>query len=268
MPDPAIDPRGLARHLDRIRRLHFACREGVSLVPLSRGGWLSAAPNAPRIEFASMSASRVYWIAIDEPVSQAQIDEAAAAVRGSGCSLVHIWLAPWAWNPAVETALTRAGATRIPHVDYIALARAADAASPAPNTPIDLRPVEPQDAPSVMSAVAPWFSTDGADRVLRSILLAGNELHAAFDGPKPVAVGLLAIDADWGYLNAAGTDPAYRNRGLQTALIHARLRGSALRGAKTCSCETNTAVPTSLRNLRRCGFQDIIRWRVYAWDFA
>lgn len=111
-----------------------------------------------------------------------------------------------------------------------------------------------------------WYGKPGIATALRMLETGSVEVHMAFDGPQPVALGMLTLDGDWAYLSAAATDPAHRARGAQSALIRSRLRSAAARGVSWCSCETNTAVPISYRNLKRCGFNEAIAWHVYRWD--
>lgn len=154
-------------------------------------------------------------------------------------------------------------------MEYVALARAAGACAPDGRASgFETRVVRDEEAAAVLETVRPWYGEAITTISLRTVQRPEIELHAAFEGDHPIAVSMLARFGEWAYLGAAGTDPAHRGRGAQTALIRARLASAAERGASWCSCETNTAVPISLRNLQRCGFEDVIRWRVYRWDVA
>jgi ribosomal protein S18 acetylase RimI-like enzyme len=94
------------------------------------------------------------------------------------------------------------------------------------------------------------------------------ELHAAFEGARPVTIGVLVMQGECGYLGFAGTDPEFRGRGGQTELIRSRVRRAMERGARWCVSETNTAVGHSQGNLERCGFRVSLSWRVYVWEAA
>jgi GNAT superfamily N-acetyltransferase len=78
---------------------------------------------------------------------------------------------------------------------------------------------------------------------------------ASVDG-TPAGVGVLAVDGGVGYLANASTSTAFRGRGVQTALINARLIVAAEEG---CDLFTSLAVPEkpSHRNLMRAGLRPI-----------
>lgn len=264
MPDPLHLE--LAHHLDRLRRKGIWSRPGVIVRDLPSGAWLSVYPAEAPMEFASFSSQRVYWHAQPGPIDPAEVPIARALLREAGCPRAFAWLAPWTWSEAFEAALGAAGAARVPHVDYIALHRETTPAPAAPRCGLNVRRVEPDEAARVAEAIAPWYSEQGAARIAWVAQRGLHELHAAFEGDTPVAVGLLAPDDPWGYLNGAGTHPAWRGRGAQSALIAARISRAADLGLRHLSCETNNVDRRSLRNLRRLGFRDTISWLVYRWD--
>jgi GNAT superfamily N-acetyltransferase len=76
---------------------------------------------------------------------------------------------------------------------------------------------------------------------------------ARIDG-EPVGGALLSLDADIGYLANASTLPAYRGRGVQTALIARRIADAAAAGCKTV-CSGAAFGSQSQRNLQRAGLQ-------------
>lgn len=235
------------------------------------GGWIGAQPAGPLAEYPSQSQDRIFWLARTSVLTKADLDEAFAAARGLGRQGMYIWLAPWAWNDDVEAMLTSAGAALCPWVDHIALARPAGACMVARTAPFEVRAMGSADGDEVMSIVRrceAWYSLTAVKTVEEMLRRGGFEFHAALEGGEPVAVGLMAMDGDWAYLFAAATAPEARRRGAQTALIASRIDRAAALGAKWCSCETNTAVATSLNNLHRLGFADAIRWRVYRWVMA
>ncbi len=253
----------LARHIDRVRRRGAASREGVVVRDVP-GGWLSVQVGGTPAEFASQSRSRVNWLASEGPVTESAVVEALNAARDLGGPRLFVWLAPWGCDDDTDAALRRAGAVQETDVEQIALAREAGAPVHEPEQAFEVRALAPGEAAAVMEAVRPWYGTEGAARAAR-IADPGVEIFGAFEGSSPVAVGLLIPDGEWAYLGGAGTDPEKRGRGAQTALIRARVRRAAELGARRCACETNNAVSISLRNLRRCGFEDVLVWRVYRW---
>lgn len=257
-------PADLARHIDRVRRRQAPHREGFVQRTLTRG-WLTARPGADAGEFASATPNRVHWFAPDAPIGESDLAQAAAELGAISCPSAFIWIAPWACPPETLAALARAGATRVPYVEYIALSRPAGATAPPRPCTLDVRPVTGAEAPAILDQVRPWYWPSGADTALRQFHAGVIEIHAAFDGPTVAAIGLLTPDGDWAYLGSAFTREDYRGRGVQSALICARVTRAAALGARWCSCETNTVVPVSLRNLHACGFESRISWSVFRW---
>lgn len=290
----------VASHLfaavDRISRRAAAFRQGVVVreclggggggdgaTGVGVGGWLRHTPGDPPAAFASTAGSKVVWVATEPhaaPVDARAVESARAAFLELGCERVFAWLSPMAWSESADAALRSAGATRVPHVRYYLLARevgarVADSAPASPTKACDfsIRRLDAEESMRVMDEVAPWYSQSGAVAAKRQVA-AGREvleLHAAFDAgqpAKPVAVAGLITMGDVAYFGWAGTDPAYRGRGAQSALIAARLARATELGLRWCASETNTAVDTSLRNLLRAGFGVAGEWAVYEWNLA
>ena len=259
--------RELAHHIDRVRRRTTPRRSGVVLAEIP-GGWMSAKPAAAPGEVPSLSTNRVYWMDREAPIGEPEIAGARAEARRLGLTRLYLWLPPWAWNEGVERSLNTAGAERWPDLEYIALAReAAEVESGGPPA-LDVRSLGADEIERRIAGTSPWYSEEGVTAATRLVRDGISEMHAALEGDQVVALSALTMDGDWAYLSAAGTDPAHRGRGAQTAMIAARVKRAAELGAKWCACETNTAVPISLRNLRRCGFEERIFWRVYVWNIG
>ena len=87
----------------------------------------------------------------------------------------------------------------------------------------------------------------------------GNHSFGAFDGGTLVAVGFVSMFGDTAYLGPAATRNGYRNRGLQAALIAARIEAAARSGATLLTGDAALAPAggssSSLNNFRRQGFR-------------
>lgn len=262
----AIDERELAGHIDRVRRRIVACRGGVVVrgVP---GGWMSVSvePGAGGA-FPSSNSNRVYWMAPGRELTGQDVASGVEAMRAAGQTRMCLWFAPSAINAEVEERLRGLGANVWPHVEYPALARASGPCEPDRATEFSVRLIGAAETAAVLAGAQPWYGADGEAAGLRLVERGISEFHAAFEGDRPVAIGMLSMDGEWAYLGAAATAPERRGRGGQTAIICSRVRRAAELGARWCACETNTAAPTSLNNLKRCGFEEAIRWRVYGLD--
>jgi GNAT superfamily N-acetyltransferase len=88
--------------------------------------------------------------------------------------------------------------------------------------------------------VRPWLDQPGWSLFLGRV-----------DG-KAAAAAILYLREGFGYLADATTDPAYRGRGLQTALLAHRLRHAADAGAEYV-CSGATFLSSSHRNMVRAG---------------
>ena len=124
-----------------------------------------------------------------------------------------------------------------------------------------VEPVRPNEADAFGDACArfssapPFFAGWAAALVARS----GWHCFAARDGDAIVATAALYTAGKAGWLGFAATDPSHRRRGLQTALLAARIdRGHDL-GLETLVTSTveaaEAAVSQSQRNMLRVGFQ-------------
>jgi GNAT superfamily N-acetyltransferase len=261
-----LDLAEAGRQVDWVRRAFAPCRDGVALHEIPQG-WVSVRPAIPCGEFPSSPGNRVFWHAPDRKIGAPDIKEALDATRELGGAKTFFWIAPWACDEGTERALAEAGATRWPHVEYLALAREAVAVEPV-GSALRTEIIAGAELDRVLAHVEPWYSAEGVVAMRRILAVNEAQILAAYDGRTPLAMALLFVRGEWAYLGAAGTDPAHRNRGAQKALIRARVTRAAECGARWCVSETNTAVPVSLMNLAKCGFVPVIAWRVYGWTGA
>ena len=93
-------------------------------------------------------------------------------------------------------------------------------------------------------------------------------VYVACDGERPVATGALTVLGDVGYLGYGATDPAYRRRGAQSALLAKRMRVALALGCRWIFSDTGEAVAgqpnPSFDNMRRLGLEPIARRDNYA----
>lgn len=80
-----------------------------------------------------------------------------------------------------------------------------------------------------------------------------------------VGMATCFLDHGWAWLGNAHTRPAWRGRGIQQALIHARVACAHDRGVPWALCDTEPG-HTSERNLARCGFALGVRQQHWRWD--
>jgi GNAT superfamily N-acetyltransferase len=143
----------------------------------------------------------------------------------------------------------------------LVLSRAvAPAAAPAHAGGIVVREIAPGEERAFADAFAlahlgraPAPDEDAED-LLAVPRAVGNACFAAFDGAAVVAVAVASEHERVASLSGAGVLPAWRGRGLQRALVQARLAWAARRG---CEIATSAVEPggASQRNLERAGFR-------------
>lgn len=257
----APHPREVAAHIERIRRAHILRQKDRVMREFS-SGWLTARPGGDGVEFASMSLDRVYWLTLDRVLTGPDLDAARAALDWLGLPRVFIWLAPWACDEHAEAALARAGARAIPHMKYLTFARASGPIQVERPGSLTFRRILPGEAREVLHAVREWYTVEEAVGPAKRGEI---EFFAAVDGDRVVAMAQFKRDGDFAYLGGAGTHADFRGRGAQTGLIAARAARAQELGIPWCISETNTAVPTSLKNLLRCGFSVAVEWKVREW---
>ena len=136
-----------------------------------------------------------------------------------------------------------------------------DEKSPAVPTGSEIRRSSAEEAELTGSIVESAFFPDGAPEAFRGLIAPLYQMEdalafvATVDG-KPVACGTGIVIAEHGVfaLCGAGTLAQYRGRGLQTALLQARMAAASRAG-----CEYATVVTqggsTSQRNAERLGFR-------------
>jgi len=100
-----------------------------------------------------------------------------------------------------------------------------------------------------------WAEPDGITfMVIRSALKAGTHLFLAWYEGQPVAGGAVEIHEGIASLMAADTLPAFRQRGLHSLLVRARLAAAREAGCKIAVVQTSPGAPSE-GNVRRAGFQ-------------
>jgi hypothetical protein len=110
-----------------------------------------------------------------------------------------------------------------------------------------------------------WFEQDGASgdwtepdglafMLIRCILKSETRLFLALRNGQPVGGGALETHNGVAALMAAGTLPAFRNQGIHTALLRARLVAAVRAGCDLAMVHTRPGA-VSQRNVLRAGFQ-------------
>lgn len=249
----------LARRLELDEALTMEAYAG-SLARLRRTSGSLAAPMTGGIAVfagAESPLSRVIGAGMFGPVSSADLDEIEQFFSSRGASS-RVDLCPLA-DPSLVALLNERGY----RIDWFAgvHARPLSSAEREPELPAWARVGVATLAESTLWArtVASGFAEDGWEEppldlhepIIHQQLVT---CFIAFINDQPAGGAALSIRDGLASLFCASTLPGYRNQGVQTALLRARLAVAAVAG---CDLATAIAVPGSAaeRNLSRAGFQ-------------
>ncbi len=139
--------------------------------------------------------------------------------------------------------------------------------APAPRgvrSALTVERVDRDSAQAFASIVCRAFDLRDASIPLVAALVEDPRWHLFLsrDGDQPAGTGGLFIDGDFGWLDWAATDPAFRCRGSQSAIMSARLALAAERGCTHVFTETGEAVEGdpqhSYSNILRAGFRELV----------
>jgi len=186
----------------------------------------------------------------------AQLDAVEQFYRDRGCASVNIDVCPLA-HPGLCEALGRRGYRIIEYNNALARRLGRSDAWPKDGR---IRQCRPDDIDVwARTVVAGFFdkSEPTVEEVDLGSMLFGMEGAAAFiaalDGGPAGGAGM-SIRSDLAFFFGDATLPAHRGRGLQRALIEARLAHAVSTG---CDLAVATTLPGTIsqRNYERCGFQ-------------
>jgi GNAT superfamily N-acetyltransferase len=192
------------------------------------------------------------------PVNAADLDrlEAFYFGRREPC---RVFVCPMA-DPSLVEGLGRRGYRLSGFENFFAMPLVPDATEPPPGPGIEIRPAVPDEADLYASVVAPNFAgpeglTDDLSELVASMFGMGHcSAFLAYVDGHPAGGGTVLIHRGVALIAGAATLPAYRNRGVHTALHRARL---ALARRSDCDLAAQGAQPgsTSQRNAERRGLR-------------
>ena len=227
-------------------------RLGLALDDID-GTVVSVAANDP-----SIMLNRAIGLGLTRPASAATIEEIRARYREAGVGRFFVHLHPEARPPEVADLMADAGLR-----SYRRWMKFARGTEPPPAADCDLRIEEIGGANGADFGriVAPAFDLSPAAAALFPGLLEqpGFRLYMSFDGDTPAGTGLLYIEGDHAWLDWGATDPAFRGRGSQRALLARRVADAVAAGCTrllTCTGEEVPGDPQhSYHNIEWAGFR-------------
>jgi GNAT superfamily N-acetyltransferase len=133
---------------------------------------------------------------------------------------------------------------------------------PEPSTSLEVREIGPEHAADFARIAAAGFDLLKPTEALVAGLIGqpGWNVYMSFEGDVPAGTGALLIRNGVAYLDWGATDPAFRRRGGQGAVIARRVREAIGHGCRLMVTTTGEAVPGdpqhSYRNIQRAGFEE------------
>ncbi len=191
------------------------------------------------------------------PVSPEDLDRLEAHITPGGTGTSQVELCPFA-DPGLP-ALLASRAYRV-HEWQLVWARLVPSEPLAPPPAgLEVRRIRPGEEEAQVRAVLAAFLEsetvpDEAVAMLRPGAFAGgHELFVALQDGEPVGGATLSWSDGVALVNGSGVRPAFRGRGVQGALIRARLGRARELGCEVAASSTLPGTP-SRRNMQRHGF--------------
>jgi GNAT superfamily N-acetyltransferase len=206
---------------------------------------------------ASILLNRAHGLGSREAVTRQTIDAVVDCYRRHGVGRFFFHVYPSALPPQGVAWLEEAGLERTR--GWMQFARSDD---PAPHARTDLavERVGPSRAMEFAAIVCDAFDLTVQARSYVAAILDDErwQCFMSFSGTRPAGAGAVFMHEGSAYLTFGATDPAFRRRGSQGALMSARIQAAIDAGCTYLFTETGEAVEgdrqSSYRNIVRYGF--------------
>ena len=220
------------------------------------GVGVSIARNDP-----SILLNRAIGLGISQTASRSTVKDVVELYRAAGVGRYFFHLHPEAEPSDLAGWMHDAGLER--GRGWMKFLRLRDASEDRPSD-LTLREIGAEDAAAFGRIAAANFGMSDAAAPLVSGLQGspGWHLFMSFDGATPAGTGALYIDDGIAWCDWGATDPAFRGRGSQSALLAARVTKAIDAGAKLMATETGEEVPGdpqhSYHNILKAGFREAV----------
>ena len=241
------DPRALALRIENAQaeQLDRTGRPGAASLRIAGGRSVFKGPRSPL--------SAAIGVGLAGPVGPEDVDRIEAHL-GPGGGPVRIEVGPLS-DPSLAAELARRGyqIERFHQVWW---------RSPAPAPPprgVEVRLARPGEERAWIDLFAeahyggPAQSAAQAEAFLAVTRAEGNACFFALEGGVPAGVAIASATGGIALLSGAGVPAPFRGRGLQLALVEARLAWAAERGCDVAASATEPGT-ASQRTLERAGF--------------
>lgn len=219
----------------------------------------------------SILINRTIGLGVDRAPTPAEIATIHTAYADAGVDEYFVHLTEGAGHPAVVAMLRAAG--WVPDRGWMKFVRANEPA-PTPDSDLSVRAISGEHAADFARIVAHGFDLVQRTQDWLGCLVGRPNWHVyiSFDGDRPVGTGALFVSNGIGYFDFGATDPEFRGRGGQSALLAHRIGEARRLGCTTLVTATGEAVPGdpqhSYHNIMRAGFKETYLRRNWVLDRA
>ena len=202
--------------------------------------------------------NRALGLGLNGPATEDGIDRICRAYREHDVEQFYLGVHPAARPDGIEQLLETAGLK--PDRGWMKFERGPDPA-PAAESNLEVCEIgeEYVDEFGRIAAAAYGMTPEAAGLVRGLVDRPGFHLYMTFDGDTPAGTGAMAIDGDRAWFEWAATDPAFRQRGSQRALLARRIEDAVAAGCTRLLTCTGEAVPGdpqhSYHNIEWAGFE-------------
>ena len=233
----------------------FANKAGGQAATVKR--WGRAAALVTR-DVAVAAVNRAIGFGFDRALDQQQLAEIWQFYRDSGKARWFLERSPSATMD--DTMLAEAGGI----IGGTVLKLVAELAD-LPELPVaafEVVEATAQDATTFMGLVGPLLGVPepGRPGIVATMGEPGWRFYFALIESRPIAGAAMFLGGDGAWLGLAGTLPAYRHRGAQTALLSRRILDARATACRWISAETSPEAlgdNPSLRNMKRLGLREL-----------
>ena len=207
----------------------------------------------------SILLNRVLELGASGPPEAAQLQEIRRVYEDAGITRFFLHVVPGRKAPGTEAELKAAGYEK--YRGWMKFVRGAGEVR-KPSTDLEVRPVGLEYGEAFAAIAAPAFDMLPVSEPVVALLpgVAGQQAFMSFAGETPAGTGVVFVDGDVAALDWGATDPKFRRRGGQTALLGARVRFAFESGSQSVCTMTGEAVPNdpqhSYSNILRNGFAE------------
>jgi GNAT superfamily N-acetyltransferase len=224
-----------------------------------RLGWREIGAGAASIA-AGLPASAIVVNRVLGLSTAGDLQEAVAAYRAAG--VARFFVNGPVEDPGGAVAAEAAALGLMQTRGWRKFVRGREEPVPEVAAPFPIREIGPAEGPAFAAIVAAAFDL-GAEAEPWLARLPGHDgwrVFGAFDGATLVGVGGLFRLGDAAWTDWGATDPRWRGRGVQRAVLAHRVRAALEGGARELHTCTGEAVPGepqhSYANILRCGFRE------------